>query len=167
MKPFCIKNLINKNIFDWDDFNFLLKNHPKDFIELIDKEGNKKKGLLENEDITGKNVIFTKAFNYKKEFEILKDFFKLKVLELNKSFDWDVHVYTGHEDNCRSFGAHYDKADNFIVQTEGESNWILKDSFTTVLKPGDALFIPKLWIHECKPLTKRISLSFPFWYKNV
>lgn len=166
MKPFYIKNLIKKNVFDWDDFNFLLKNHPKHLIELIDKDGNKQKGISENENLNGKNLIFTKTWNYKKDFETLKDFFKLNVLELNKSIDWDVHVYTGHEDNCRSFGPHFDKADNFILQTEGKSNWILKDAFNIILEPGDIIFIPKLWVHECKPLSKRISLSFPFWYKD-
>ena len=163
-KPFYIQNLISKNIFNWNDFDFLLKNHPRQNIELINSNKTKTTYLLENECISNKNVIFLGAKNYKKDFSVLSNFFKLKVQELNNSTEWDVHVYTGHENNCNSFGPHFDLADNFILQTEGKSRWIVSDAFDIILNPGDAIFIPYKWVHECKPLGKRISLSFPFWY---
>ena len=163
IKPFFIKNLINKNIFNWKDFEYLLKNHPKNKIETVDKNGFKTQGVSNDETFIEKNVIFTNTWNYKKEFSTLKDFFMLKIPELNNFLGWDVHIYTGHENNCRSFGPHFDKAYNFILQTEGNSRWIVDNGFDIILNPGDVIFIPKHCVHECKPLTKRISLSFPFW----
>ena len=163
-KPFYIQNLITKNIFNWNDFDYLLKNHPKTDIELITPEKTKLINFSENQYIYNKNIIFLKAKNYKKDFFVLSDFFKLKVPELNNSTEWDVHVYTGQENDCNSFGAHFDLADNFILQTEGKSRWIVSHAFDIILNPGDAIFIPRNWVHECKPMGKRISLSFPFWY---
>ncbi len=164
MKPFYIKKLINKNIFDWNDFDFLLKNHPREFLELIDKNGNKIENISKNENFNEKNIIFNNTYNYKKEFFTLKEFFKLKVPELNNYKKWDVHIYTGHENNCRSFGPHFDIADNFIIQVQGKSRWVVSHSFDIILEPYDVIFVPKYWVHECIPLGKRISLSFAFWY---
>jgi ribosomal protein L16 Arg81 hydroxylase len=163
MNPFYIKNFISENIFDWNDFNNLLKNHQKNLIETID-QNRIKKYILDNEDLNNKTVIFSNVLNYKKEFNYLINFFKLKVPELKKSFKNDVHVYAGLNETSKSFGEHFDQSANFILQTEGKSRWVISNFLDVVMEPGDIVYIPKLYVHECIPLTKRISLSFPFWF---
>ena len=92
IKPFFIKNLINKNIFDWKDFEYLLKNHPKDKIEIIDKNGFIIRGISNDETFIEKNIIFTDTWNYKKEFSTLKNFFMLKIPELNNFLKFQSNV---------------------------------------------------------------------------
>ena len=159
---FYIKNFISKNIFNWDDFNFLLKNHPINFIETIN-EFNEKNFIKDKESLENKSVIISNAFNVKKEFSFLVDFFKLKIPLLNNCNKNDVHVYASFSKKSKSFKLHKDNAHNFILQTEGKSHWIVKDMFNIILEPNDIIYIPKMVEHECIPLGKRISLSFPFW----
>jgi ribosomal protein L16 Arg81 hydroxylase len=163
MNPFYVKKLINENIFDWNDFNNLLKNHQKNLIETIDQNRIKKE-ISNNEDLNNKTIIFSKVLNFKKEFNSLVDFFKLKVPELKKSVRNDVHIYAGLNEVSKSFGEHFDQSANFILQTEGKSRWVISSFLDVVMEPGDVVYIPKLYVHECIPLTKRISLSFPFWF---
>jgi len=163
MNPFYVKKFINQNIFNWDDFNNLLKTHKKSLIETIDQNRVKNK-ILNNEDLNNKTIIFSKVLNHKKEFEYLTNFFKLKIPELNKSIRNDVHIYAGLNEVSKSFGEHFDQSANFILQTEGKSRWIVSSFLDVVMEPGDVVYIPKLYAHECIPLTKRISLSFPFWF---
>jgi ribosomal protein L16 Arg81 hydroxylase len=164
MKPFYVKSFINTNIFNWNDFNFLIKNHDKNNIQLIDKKCIKQRGITENDNLSDKIIIFINTQHYKKEFEHLANFFKLKEPELNKSLTWDVHIYVSPEENCGSLKPHFDEADNFILQCEGVSRWIVPNFFDIILEPGDIAFIPKYCVHQCIPLSKRISLSFSFWY---
>ena len=163
MNPFYVKKFINQNIFNWNDFNNLLESHQKSLIETIDQNRIKKE-ILNNEDLNNKTIIFSKTLNYKKEFEYLINFFKLKVPELNKSIRNDVHIYAGLDEISKSFGEHFDKSANFILQTEGKSRWVISSFLDVVMEPGDVLYIPRLYVHECIPLTKRISISFPFWF---
>jgi ribosomal protein L16 Arg81 hydroxylase len=163
MNPFYVKNLINKNLFNWKDFEFLLKNHEKKYVEIIN-QNHIKKCITNNENLENKTVIISKVLNYKKEYGDLVNFFKLKVPELNNSLSNDVHVYIGVNEKSKSFGEHCDKSANFILQTEGKSRWIVSNFLDVILEPGDAIYIPKLQMHECLPITKRISLSFPFWF---
>ncbi len=65
-----------------------------------------------------------------------------------------------------SFGKHLDYAHNLIVQQKGKSRWIVDNFCDTVLEPGDMLYIPFKYKHECVPLSKRLSISFPFWPKG-
>jgi len=131
---------------------------------VIDKDGKKTTGLSEEMSLEEKNLIFIDAYKYKKEFDTLNKFFKLKIPQLNTSTHSDVHIYTGHESKCRSFGPHFDLADNIIVQAQGKSRWIVANCLDVILHPGDAIFIPNQVVHECIPLGRRLSLSFPFWY---
>ena len=64
-----------------------------------------------------------------------------------------------------SFGKHNDKNANIIIQQEGTSHakiWkgdelIIDEELTK----GEMIFIPALCDHEIRPLTNRISVSFP------
>lgn len=105
----------------------------------------------------------------------------------------DVHTYCGLK-KSKSFKAHYDHADNVILHQSGKCHWKIykqhaKDcdfqhnvngkeldvEFECDMEAGDFLYVPKYQYHECFPLKKRISLSFPIiknenkidrsWYK--
>jgi ribosomal protein L16 Arg81 hydroxylase len=91
----------------------------------------------------------------------------------------DVHAYCGLK-KSKSFRAHYDHADNVILHQSGKCHWKVykqrakdcnfeynvngKDldvEFECDLESGDMIYVPKHQYHECFPLKKRISLSFP------
>jgi hypothetical protein len=96
----------------------------------------------------------------------------------------DVHVYAGLSNSSQSFPAHWDFVDNFILQQEGRTEWIIYNEFATesdiknnnqvdnsekklttqlkvILNPGDILYLPAFVYHKAVPLEKRISLSIP------
>jgi ribosomal protein L16 Arg81 hydroxylase len=94
----------------------------------------------------------------------------------------DFHLYGGLTESSYTFPAHNDLASNFIIQLDGECEWIiykeqatydealnykkipeeeLTISYETTLKPGDILYIPSGKYHKCIPLGKRLSLSIP------
>lgn len=91
----------------------------------------------------------------------------------------DVHIYCGLK-KSKSFKAHFDYADNVILHQSGKCYWKIykqhakdcefkhnvngKDldvEFECEIGPGDFIYVPKHQYHECIPLKKRISLSFP------
>ena len=96
----------------------------------------------------------------------------------------DVHAYCGLK-KSKSFKAHYDNADNVILHQSGKCHWKVykqhakdcnfeynmngKDldvEFECDLESGDMIYVPKHQYHECFPLKKRISLSFPIIYND-
>lgn len=164
MKPELIKNFIESNIFNWDDLNNLIKNHPKHLIKFLNKDGGKDlfdENILKEKE--GSTLIFTNTQTVKKEFQQLVDYFKLKKPILKNTKLWDVQIYASFGNGLFSFVPHFDSAYNFILQCEGSSKWNVYHAFHEVLQPRDLVFIPKNWVHECIPLTSRISLSFSFW----
>lgn len=91
----------------------------------------------------------------------------------------DVHIYCGLK-KSKSFKAHFDYADNIILHQSGKCYWkIYKQhaqdckfkpningkkldvEFECEIGAGDFIYVPKYQYHECIPLKKRISLSFP------
>lgn len=96
----------------------------------------------------------------------------------------DVHVYCGLK-KSKSFRAHYDNADNIILHQSGKCHWKLYKQhaqdcdfqpnvngkkldveFECDIGPGDFIYVPKHQYHECFPLSKRVSLSFPIINSN-
>ena len=94
----------------------------------------------------------------------------------------DFHLYGSISETSKSFPAHNDLATNFIIQLEGQCEWIIyketasyeeaynyvilpEDRLTeetrVVVNPGDILYIPSGKYHKCIPLGKRLSLSIP------
>ena len=93
-----------------------------------------------------------------------------------------MHLYAGLDD-CRSFNIHEDTASNFIIQVEGETQWtvyknkcsniidsassiqdmipFLEKQVSTLLVPGDILYIPARCYHQAQPHGKRLSVSIP------
>jgi hypothetical protein len=94
----------------------------------------------------------------------------------------DFHLYGSITETSKSFPAHNDLATNFIVQLEGQCEWVIynetasyeeaynyfilpEDKLTeetrVIVNPGDILYIPSGKYHKCIPLGKRLSLSIP------
>lgn len=91
----------------------------------------------------------------------------------------DTHVYGGLK-KSKSFKAHFDHAHNIIINQSGKCHWKvykqrandcnfklnvegkkLDVEFEFEAEEGDLLYVPMYQYHECFPLSKRISLSFP------
>jgi|TARA_E500000318_G_C3472327_1_gene177027 ribosomal protein L16 Arg81 hydroxylase len=161
VKPFYKEKFIEKKIINWDDFNLLIKNHPKESIEFIEQGKNEKKLLNDypNADLTNCSLIFLNAKDVKSDFKTLHEIFKLMIPSLTDH--WDAHIYTGHTDKPSSFPVHFDYRDNFILQVEGTSRVIVPHYFDKIFSPGDLLWIPRFVTHMVIPLTRRLSISFP------
>jgi ribosomal protein L16 Arg81 hydroxylase len=164
MKPELIKNFIESNFFNWDDLNNLIKNHPKHLIKFVNKDGGKElfdENILKQKE--GATLNFTNTQTVKKEFQQLVDYFVLKQPILKNAKVWDVQIYASWGNELFSFVPHFDPAYNFILQCEGSCRWDVSHAFHEVLQPRDLIYIPKNWVHQCFPLSNRISLSFSFW----
>lgn len=159
-KPFIKKGFINQTIFNWNDFESLKNNHPKEEIELIQSNGTTLK-YHENPNVNPNDysIIFTGCANVKKEFRTLHNFFKLLVPNLSDV--WDAHIYTGHNDNPTSFNMHFDPRDNFLIQCYGKARLYVPNYFDTIVEPGDLSWIPKYVPHVMVPISRRLSVSFP------
>jgi ribosomal protein L16 Arg81 hydroxylase len=163
VQPEFFPKFINTSVFNFKELHNLLKKHPQEDIEII--YNNKKyrpyvKKLLDYRS----SLIFSHSAHVKEIFSSLKKVFELKFPQIKKASKWDVHVYSSYSGEATSFKIHSDLADNIILQTEGLSKWHLPDYFDKTLTTGDMLWIPKGVKHGCKPLNRRISLSFAFWY---
>lgn len=93
----------------------------------------------------------------------------------------DAHIYFSVADDLNTgFGIHCDYSHNFIVQMEGETNFLVWDKvadentsprnldcidedpcLNVVMKPGDVIFVPLKYYHRAINKTKRLSISFP------
>ena len=78
-----------------------------------------------------------------------------------------MHVYTSFGLDAATAGRHRDTMDVMIVQAVGDMVYAfdtdcLDKKDEVILKPGDALYIPKGVHHEPLGIGPRISLSFDF-----
>lgn len=165
MKPFLKKQFVKSNFFTWNNFHEVLKKCPESFIETIDPKGNKHSGRRYIDQHTF-IISFAKRLW---DFSSIKNKIKKdKLFQLNKRhYNWDAHIYGCSKGNERSFSKHNDAAHNFIVQCEGVCKWIVDGLGEKILSPGDMIAVPAQCNHECIPLSKRLSISFPFWDLNT
>jgi len=104
-----------------------------------------------------------------------------KVLEQKTNQAVDAHIYFSKLKNMKTgFGVHKDSSHNLIIQVQGQTHWKVGSiryetsnaninefydddaiSIDTILKPGDAIFVPANIFHNAHSLSKRISISFP------
>lgn len=163
------KKFINTSLFDYSELNVLF--NQAEYLEqlnfrIINKGlsysvSNDKLLETKNENTT---YIIEDAKNIKPTFKSFRDVFVEKFTDLRSSVNWDVHIYASRDKGESSFQPHKDKASNVIVQCEGTCRWTVDDK-TYDLEQGDIVYIPIGAKHHCLPLTKRISLSFPFWFE--
>ena len=159
IKPYVVKNFIDTQLFNWEEFEILKKDLSKKNIELI--ENGERIVYADNLDknLDDYSLVFTGCRDAKKEFHTLHDFFKLKVPTLSE--DWDAHIYTGHTDKPTSFKMHFDMADNFILQCAGKSRFFVPNYFDVIVEPGDLSWVPRYVPHVMVQLGRRLSISFP------
>ena len=157
MKAILERNFITKNLLTWNELDKVIdKCEDKDFeVILPTKEKRFGKHSYKNKSIIISNCLKYFDFSFIKKYVDDNNLFKYK--------SWDAHIYASYTKNSCSFPEHSDHAHNIIVQQKGRSKWIVKDFCETILKPGDMIYIPYQWKHQCVPTEKRLSLSFPFW----
>tara|TARA_R100000005_G_C4934325_1_gene161811 strand:+ start:263 stop:742 length:480 start_codon:yes stop_codon:yes gene_type:complete len=157
VKPFIKRNFVVKNLLNWKELDHVIdKCDDQDFEVILPTKKKRfgKRGYKKN------SIIISNCLKFF-DFSFIKEF-----VDTNKLFKyvrWDAHIYASYTKESRSFPKHFDYAHNIIIQQKGNSNWIVEDFCDTVLQPGDMLYIPYKWKHECIPTQKRLSLSFPFW----
>jgi hypothetical protein len=157
IKPFIKRKYFKKIIVNWKNLKEVIKKSDYYDFEIIKSNKQKRSGKY---DLRENSIIINNAKNFF-DFNFMKEW-----VDKNKYFTyvkWNVHIYASYNKKSSSFNKHFDYAHNFIVPQQGKSRWILDDFCDTILEPGDLLYIPYEWKHECIPLEKRISLSFPFW----
>lgn len=109
----------------------------------------------------------------------------LTIFERCFSVDAAIHVYGGLT-GSKSFNIHDDYPCNFIIQTQGTTDWkvyknrisqlyktghdnhliredMLEVDLEVTLNPGDCLYIPSRAYHCAFPKEKRLSMSIPCW----
>ena len=109
----------------------------------------------------------------------------LSIIESKFDVVCDAHLYGGLNKKSNSFIPHVDIPSNFIIQIEGETNWViykniasdmfsqefinshkfltdkLEIDFEIILSPGDCIYIPPRRFHAAFPSDKRLSISIP------
>jgi hypothetical protein len=161
-KPFILRKFNLNNLLTWDDLDHAIKNSKDKEIEIISIDGKKlvdpKEG--QKKHVKYNSVVLTNC-KHLFDFKFIKDFVDNKKLFPYRL--WNAHIYASYNNKSSSFKKHLDYAHNFIMPQTGKSRWVVENFCDTLLYPGDMLYIPYKWKHECIPTEKRISLSFPFW----
>ena len=193
--PFVVRNFL-KNIEDYLSWNTLNEAINTDVVEweLIDKNTREKliipwnipnyigsrqqdKQFILERVNTGNTFIILKCC-------ILNASLKSLVFDIQDTFSVtsDVHIYGSKGNNSNSFEPHYDHPHNFIIQSIGDTDWIVfKNRVNTLLSvdkndvpskkltpelevrltPGDLLYIPPRAYHVALPSMPRLSMSIP------
>jgi len=160
--PKIYKNFINTSIFNFKDLDYLLKTHPHDKIEIIKNNIKEKFDFSKIDDDV--SLIISDCHSFKKIFHSFKDIFVSKFPILKNSKRWDVHIYVSFSKNSSTFNIHQDNSYNCIMQMEGKGKWSVPPYFESEVTCGDLLWIPSQVKHGYIPLSKRISISFPFYF---
>ena len=181
------------DLFSWKDLERLINIRPlmtTDRVNILGDEGGLKwsnTGWTKDpncfppsliKDALDKNIIFFSDMT--KCTKKVNDFSKM--LEKEYRLQTDAHIYVCRNTNIEHyFGAHFDWSDNVIVQCEGETNFKVWDKvkdreqqpykmnitedpiLDVVMKPGDAIWIPRYHPHEAISRSLRLSVSFPMY----
>lgn len=157
MKPFIERKFVTKNLLTWKELDQVIEKSDDQDFEVILPTKQKRFGKYSYKN---KSIIISNCLKFF-DFSFVKEF-----VDKNKLFkyvNWDAHIYASYTKKSCSFHKHFDYAHNIIIQQKGKSNWIIEDFCNTAIEPGDMIYIPYKWKHQCIPTEKRLSLSFPFW----
>jgi len=110
------------------------------------------------------SIILTKASQITKEITGIAG-----AIERHFGGAADAHFYCSRDAGGRSFDAHKDLDDNFLVHAHGSVRWIVNntlenkqgDTTEFTLSVGDLLYIPKELKHQAFAESKRMSISVP------
>lgn len=151
--------------YDWNKMMTLVDTHPP---ELYAWNRDKQRLSLNSCHLRPSAPRFAKDIQQE-----IHDFFVLsapKKLEYEKSAPHVTNIaFVGFGQNSDSYPRHADKMDVFLVQvisevkitigyTEEPSN---RDD-VRMMKPGDAVWIPRGTWHQLEPKTARVTFSFGF-----
>ena len=158
LKPFLIRKFSLNSLLDWKGLETIIKESADEDFEVINS--NKRSNRAKRDEVIKNSLILSHCKKFL-DCSFIKEF-----VDNNNYFTysrWDAHIYASYYKTSYSFSKHFDYAHNFIIPQHGKSRWIVSNFCDTILKPGDMLYIPCKWEHECIPSEKRISVSFPFW----
>ena len=185
-KPYYFKSLIDKpnTIVSWKDIEYCLNSNNFVF-DIVDDEIQIERIETFWEGVCQNRKSIADYIN-NGDGMILYNYHKHKGIEIIKFIE-DIfpttqatsHVYFGLDGNY-SFGVHYDRPSNLIIQIEGKTHWKvfnnrvspltygnyvdeseLDKEIDVIMSPGDMLYIPSFCYHQATPSEKRISLSIP------
>lgn len=174
------------DVITWNDIHDYFSTHTILNVELI--QGSKinipKRGLYQHRDFILQHINANATFCITRFYNVNKQCFELWETFCDAYADCgvDFHVFGGLSEAAQSFPPHNDLAANYIVQLDGQCEWIIYNEQATqaealaykilpenqltvqtkiLMNPGDVLYIPSGKYHKCKPRGKRLSLSIP------
>lgn len=162
VKPYYLPGFLKHSLLSWAEYEHALNTSEPHQIEWIDD--NHEKHPYDKKKIQNNTVILSGLKKHKLDYTLIKDFLALR--DSIPYQEWGLHAYASYKKGNVSFPSHWDFANNYIIQCEGRCRWILQGHFDIVLTKGDLIFIPAKCVHQCVPLEKRLSLSFPLWEKK-
>jgi hypothetical protein len=157
LRPFVCSNrltIISNKQYQWNDNNYWTSNPNTYPPEIIEKELHDYVMYIADASRATKTINLI-AYN----------------LEKITDTPVDAHIYFSKNINTKGFGKHKDSNSNIIVGSEGKSIvkvWDLDNKLiiNEELESKDMVFIPASYYHEFIPLTKRLSVSFPYQQFN-
>ena len=181
--PFCVEDFSDiKKYISWDVLNDAINSNIVHW-EIISHDGKNKidipqqnKSLIKDYVNAGYTFVISRC-------SVLNNNLKYITSAIQKTFhvSADIHIY-GSKGGSRSFGPHADMPANFIIQIEGETEWVVfKNKVSTLLslhhrdknnnklepmieqrlKPGDLIYVPSRYYHCALPDSPRLSISIP------
>ena len=178
-----------KNLYTWDDLNTHVNQYPEikglQILDYDDKDGRYCLDKVKSKKL--KQPFITKEQVYKlwekgKSFVIpLAEYQKEELvktcLNLEQYFGRGcANVYMLPGGGSKSFPAHTDSTENFLLHTYGETKWTIYKEFRGdkprnivaeyTLTPGDILYLPTYLYHKAESQTPRISISVHFHNKE-
>ena len=191
--PFLVENFIDiKKYISWDVLNDAINSNIV-YWEIIGHDGKKidipfkepfwfkghqqqNKSFIKDYVNAGYTFVISRS-------SVLNNNLKLITSAIQKTFhvSADIHIY-GSKGGSGSFGPHADMPANFIIQIEGETEWVVfknkvsnmlslyhrDDNFNNLdpmlehrAKPGDLIYVPSRYYHCALPNSPRLSISIP------
>ena len=153
--------------YNWDKMMYLVDTHPP---ELYDWNRNKQRLSLNSCHLRPSAPSFAKKIQ-----EEMYNFFaepapKKHADEYEKGAPNVTNIaFIGFGQNSDSYPRHADKMDVFLVQVLSETKITIgytenpsNEDDVRMMKPGDAVWLPRGTWHQLEPKTSRVTFSFGF-----
>lgn len=151
--------------YSWDEIMHLIDTHPQ---ELYDWNREKQRLGLNSFHSRPSAPEFTREIFKEMEETFVVPAPKKEKYEKGKPQITNI-AFVGFGQYSGSYPRHKDSMDVFLVQvindckiTIGYTEEPTDDDETVVMKPGDAVFIPRGTWHQLEPTVSRVTFSFGF-----